>query len=82
MTDAPRQLAVSGQYGFPRPPGDWEHRMIRVFVDGDCKRGVVAYDADAGWVDVLRYDPVGGIMRLRGGFLVRRVHGKVRAVLP
>lgn len=49
------------------PPGMLRSRL-RVFVDGDLLRDVVAYDIDEGWVLLVKHDD---------GFLARKVFGKV-----
>lgn len=74
MTLPPRQGSVNGEYGFPKVPA----RSVRVLIDGDMPRGVVAYDVTAGWADLLLYDEHGAlVMNGAGGFLTRRVTGKV-----
>lgn len=69
----PRQGSVNGEYGFPVV----EAITIRVFVNGDMPRGVVAYDVDAGWADVLLYDEQGGLVRNGNYFLTQRRTGVV-----
>lgn len=51
MTEAPRRLGLCDG-GNLRP-------LIRVTVDGDALRDVIAYDCDAGWIMFLVHDDCG-----------------------
>lgn len=75
MTDAPRKGSVDGLHGLPIIEG----RAVRIFVDGDMPRGVVSYDCDAGWADVLVWDDDGGPLSDGENFITRRLFGKVEA---
>lgn len=54
---------------------------IRVTVDGDMLRCVTAYDASAGWVEILAHADNGFLEHCDGDFVKRRIYGKIRAVL-
>lgn len=70
----PRTGSVNGEYGFPIV----EAKRIRVYIDGDMPRGVVAYNLNEGWADILTYDEQGALVTNGiGGFIARRVTGKV-----
>lgn len=93
MTTPPRQGSVNGEYGFPALDmkrirvfvgGDFSGTC------GDMPRGVAAWSieklveqgpahiAGIGWADVLTYDEQGVlVMNGAGGFVTRRVTGKV-----
>lgn len=73
MTAPPRKGSVDGLHGLPVIEG----RLIRVFVDGDMPRGVVSYDCDAGWCDVLVWDDLGRIVTDGENFITQRLRGKV-----
>lgn len=86
---APRQGSVDGEYGFPKV----EAKTIRIAIDGDRRRGIVAFNIvdvlfasptfirGAGWVDVLTYDELGHVITNgAGGFVVQRVKGMVEVV--
>lgn len=76
MTAAPRQLSANGEHGFPIHPCCGR---VRVFVDGDMLRNVIAYDADAGWCEVIAHDEHGQLMRIDGRWRVQRYLGAIRA---
>lgn len=78
MTDAPPRLSVTGNDGIPVAPLDLRQR-IRVFVDGDLYRCVVAYDVPAGWIEIFEHDERGMLVHRDGEFVTRRVTGKVVA---
>lgn len=70
----PRTGSINGEYGFPKV----EAKRIRVLIDGDMPRGVVAWNADEGWADILTYDEQGAlVMNGAGGFVSQRVTGRV-----
>jgi hypothetical protein len=69
----PRKASVDGLHGLPVVRGE----CVRVFVDGDMLRGVVSYDCDDGWVDVLEWTDEGHAMHNGEHFLTRRVFGKI-----
>lgn len=80
MTDAPPRLSVTGDGGIPVAPFAIRGR-IRVFVDGDLYRCIVAYDVPAGWVEIIEHDERGMLVHRDGEFATRRVTGNVRAIL-
>ena len=79
MTQSPPRLATDGREGFPNPV---DAQSIRVYIDGDLKRGVVAYDMIEGWADVIAWDE-DGEPRLTdtGDYIAQRYRGKIVAVL-
>ena len=79
MTQAPPRLATDGRKGFPRPARSAD---VRVYIDGDLKRGVVAYDMIEGWADVILWREDGMACFTDGGdFIAQRYRGKIVAVL-
>ena len=72
-TTPPLKGSVNGEHGLPKiVPVN-----IRVFVDGDMPRGVVAYDVLEGWADVLCWDDDGNPLHNGEDFVSQRVYGKV-----
>jgi hypothetical protein len=74
----PRQLSVNGEHGFPRHPFVGR---VRVFVNGDMLRNVIAYDIDAGWVEAIIHDDRGQPVRTGDGWQVARHYGAVKVAL-
>lgn len=54
---------------------------VRVTVDGDLFRCVVAYDCDEGWLETLAHDDKGVSEIVKGEVRTRLYFGKVEAVL-
>lgn len=54
---------------------------VRVTVDGDLLRCVVAYDCDEGWLETLAHDYNGVSEIVHGEVRTRRYYGIVEAVL-
>ena len=73
MTFPPRKGSVDGAHGLPVIRA----KLVRVFVNGDMPRGVVAYDCDAGWADVLVWDDAGHVLSDGEHYLTQRVRGRV-----
>ena len=73
MTAPPRKGSVDGLHGLPVINAS----LIRVFVDGDMPRGVVSFNCDEGWCDVLVWDDAGRIVNDGENFVTQRVHGRV-----
>lgn len=55
--------------------------QLRVRVDGDTLRAVVACDTWQGWADYLCRDDHGEFVMLAGAAQLKRAHGPVEAVL-
>lgn len=75
MTEIPVRFSSNGEFGLP-----FDRSLsprLRVFVGGDFLRGIVAYDIEAGWVEVLEHDERGHATKRDGQWLTRRVHGRV-----
>lgn len=72
----PRKGSTDGQHGLPVIYG----KPVRVFVDGDMPRGVVAYDCEAGWCEVLMWTDDGWPVTDGENFIVRRLTGKVEVI--
>jgi len=79
VTQAPQRIATDGREGFPCP---LDSGAIRVYINGDLKRGVVAYDMIEGWADVIAWDEQGE-PRLTdtGDYIAQRYRGKIVAVM-
>lgn len=79
MITAPSRFSTNGQHGFP----SWKdiNQRIRVFIDGDSVRMLVAYDVDEGWVDVPETDEKGEAIWVNGQLVIRRIKGSVKAFL-
>jgi len=80
MTQAPLRLSANGEHGFPVAGPD--EKGVRVYLDGDLFPAVVAYDALAGFVEVMARDTFGNWLMIDGEYVTRRYYGEVRAVLP
>ena len=78
MTHPPRKASVEGLHGLPIVSAE----TVRVFVDGDMPRGVVAYDCDAGWAEVLVWDDFGAPLHDGENYVVQRLAGKVEVREP
>ncbi len=72
---APRKASVDGLHGLPAIKGE----SVRVIVDGDMLRGVVSYDCDEGWADILEWDDDGKPLHNGEYYVTRRIHGVVEA---
>lgn len=72
-TFPPRKGSVDGLHGLPVI----QARLIRVFVNGDMPRGVVSYDCDEGWADILVWNDSGRPLHDGENFVVQRVAGVV-----
>ncbi|MEN9924166.1 MAG: hypothetical protein RL268_292 [Pseudomonadota bacterium] len=70
---APRKASVDGLHGLPTIKGE----SVRVMVDGDMLRGVVSYDCDEGWADVLEWDDGGHPLHNGEYFVTQRLYGKI-----
>lgn len=78
VNEAPRQLSANGEFGFPVAPCG---KRVRVYVDGDLMRNCIAYDCDAGWIEVIVHDNHGKLVKHGDGWLSRRIKGDVRVAL-
>jgi hypothetical protein len=79
MTAAPRRLSVDGEYGLPV---DKEVAIrVRVFIDGEECRYVIAYDCDEGWAECHALDDHGRVVHMKGEYATRRHYGDVKAIL-
>lgn len=78
MTLAPRRCSTDGREGYPKPD---DASRLRVLIDGDMLRGVVAYDADAGWADVLLWDEDGNPTMRDGHFVAVRRTGMIEVYI-
>lgn len=76
MTNAPRKGSVDGLHGLLVIEG----RAVRVYVDGDMPRGVVSWDCDGGWADVLIWDDEGTPVSDGENFVTKRVFGTIKVV--
>jgi len=72
---APRKASVDGLHGLPAIKAE----TVRVTIDGDMLRGVVAYDCDEGWADVLVWDDAGQTLHNGEFFVTHRISGKIEA---
>jgi hypothetical protein len=75
LRDPPRQCASNADYGFERLA---RPDCIRILINGDLKRGVIAYDQDAGWADVVLWDDHGQPVWKDGDYCRTRYHGDIR----
>lgn len=78
MKDAPTKLSANGEHGFPVAE---DSATVRVFLDGDVKRLVFAYDCDEGWVESPILNERGECQALDGEWLYKREHGKITAFI-
>lgn len=68
--------SVDGMHGLPVVNG----QTVRVFVDGDMPRGVISWDAEHGWCDVMVWNDDGGPVSDGENFISRRLFGKIEVV--
>lgn len=78
MTDAPIRLSANGEYGFPTIDNK---SRVRVTIDGDSRRLVIAYDLEEGWVETVRSDDRGQPVLHDGTYLCQREYGDVAAII-
>jgi hypothetical protein len=69
----PRKGSVDGLHGLPSV----DAKRIRVLIAGDMLRGVVSYDCDEGWADVLVWGDDGNVLHDGENFVTQRRHGVV-----
>jgi hypothetical protein len=74
MKAAPPALSVSDM------PRDFAGPIL-VYFEGVEINGVVAYDADAGWVEAFKHGADGELLIDAAGIKTHRLFGKVTAVL-
>lgn len=74
MEEAPRRLAADNAQPELRA-------RVRVYIDGDMLRDIMAYDVDQGWVLIVQHDDNGHRRQCSGEWLCERVYGRVKAVL-
>lgn len=67
-------MSVDNRIGFFTPD---DASQYRVYLDGDMKRAVVAFDSDAGWVENCTFDDVGHLVHWKGEPTLTRSYGKV-----
>lgn len=70
----PRRVACDGRSGFVPPHDPY---VYRVFIDGDMKRGVNAFDLDEGWIEIAIFDDNGKHIEKDGDFFYRRCYGDI-----
>ena len=78
MADAPVRLSANGEHGFPT--ADNKSR-VRLTIDGDSRRLVIAYDMEEGWVETVRADDHGLPVIHDDGYLCQREYGDIYAVI-
>lgn len=78
MIETPRQLSANGEHGFPIASAG---NKVRVTINGDSRRGVVAYDIAAGWVETVMLDDKGCTLLNNGEFIYKREYGKVDVII-
>lgn len=65
--------SIDGQHGLPKVKAD----SVRILIDGDMPRGVVAWNAEEGWADILDRDEHGSFVQIDGKTRTRRIYGKI-----
>jgi hypothetical protein len=75
MTDAPRKLAIEEDVG------TGIRQSIRIYIDGDIMRDVIAYDCDAGWIMHIVHNDAGERVGDGENWIIRRLYGHVIAVM-
>lgn len=78
MQDAPVRLSANGEHGFPTIDNK---SQVRVTIDGDSRRLVIAYDMEEGWVEIVRADDNGQPVVHDDSYLCQREYGDVVAVI-
>lgn len=69
----PRRGSVDGLHNLPVVRAE----SARVLVDGDMLRGVVSFDCDEGWAEILVWNDEGHALFDGENYLTRRVHGVI-----
>jgi hypothetical protein len=78
MIETPVQLSASGEHGFPIAPTG---SKVRVTIDGDSRRAIVAYDIINNWVEAAMLDDLGYPLHKDGEYIYKREYGKVCALI-
>ena len=78
MIAAPARLSANGEYGFPTVQ---RKSRVRVTIDGDSRRLVIAYDMIEGWVETVCADDKGQPMLHNCDYVTKREYGEVVAVI-
>jgi hypothetical protein len=72
MREPPRRLDAVLDLGNP------DIYNVKIFLDGDCVRECVSYDAEAGWIEQFAKDYRGKLLVCGDEFKIIRKRGKVR----
>lgn len=78
MIETPRQLSANGEHGFPIASAG---NKVHVTINGDSRRGVVAYDIAAGWVETVMLDDKGYPLHRDGEYMHKREYGTVDVII-
>lgn len=78
MIEAPARLSANGEYGYPIPDCK---SSIRVTLNGDSKRLVVAYNIEENWCEVICTDDAGKALSKNGEWVCKREYGRVQAII-
>ena len=72
-------MTVPRAFDLREHPG-FDASWLRVFIDGDMPRGVIAWNADEGWAEVMVWNDDGTAVGGASDPQTRRVYGKVNVV--
>lgn len=78
MIEAPNRLSANGEHGFPTPN---ERAKVRVTLNGDSRRSVMAYDVDDCWVESYCMDNQGYVLFNGDKPVCKREYGLVKAII-
>jgi len=78
MIETPRQLSANGEHGFPIAS---KADKVRVTLNGESRRAIIAYDMVAGWVESINLDDNGMPLHRDGEYFIKREYGKITAVI-
>lgn len=74
----PRKGSNEGLHGLPLVEG----KAVRVTIDGDMPHGVVSWNADEGWADVVMWNDDGSPIHNGEAIVTQRVFGNVQVFKP
>ena len=78
MIAAPVRLSANGEHGFPTISNE---SCVRLTINGDSRRLVIAYDMEEGWVESYCVDDQGDLLIRNNEYVCKREYGSVVATI-
>lgn len=78
MIAAPVRLSANGEHGFPTVD---DNSCVRLTINGDSRRLVLAYDMEQGWVETVCVDDRGHCLVRGDEYVYQREYGNVVAII-